>query len=93
VPAAIEVKARPHSGRRGRRIEPIEDDAMATIPPFPETASAALDRIEIPEEAAQRISELLWTGATLIISDVGMSGEGRFAMDFQILSRTRVRPE
>jgi chemotaxis protein histidine kinase CheA len=93
VPAAIEVKARPHSGRRGRRIEPIEDDAMATIPPFPESASTALDRIEIPEEAAQRISELLWTGATLIISDVGMSGEGRFAMDFQILSRTRVRPE
>jgi hypothetical protein len=93
VPAAIEVKARPHSGRRGRRIEPIEEDAMSTIPPFPESASTALDRIELPEEAAQRISELLWTGATLIISDVGMSGEGRFAMDFQILSRTRVRPE
>jgi hypothetical protein len=35
----------------------------------------------------------LWTGATLIISDVGMSGEGKFAMDFMILGRTRIREE
>ncbi len=91
TPAAVEVKARPHSGRRGRKIEPVEDEPA--IAPFPETASAALDRIEIPADVAPRISELLWTGATLIISDVSMSGEGRFAMDFQILSRTRIRAE
>ncbi len=91
TPAAVEVKARPHSGRRGRKIEPIEDEPA--VAPFPETASAALDRIEIPADVAPRISELLWTGATLIISDVSMSGEGRFAMDFQILSRTHIRAE
>jgi hypothetical protein len=90
-PAAFEVKRRPHSSRRGRSFHAEEDAAPA--PAFPETASAALDRIEIPHEAAERIAELLWTGATLIVSDVGMSGEGRFAMDFQVLQRTIVREE
>ncbi len=88
-PAAVEVKVVHHSRRRanGARVE--ENGPPA--PPFPETASGALDRIEIPQEAEHRISELLWTGATLIISDVGMSGEGRFPMDFMVLTRTRVR--
>lgn len=88
-PAAVEVLVRHHSRRRGQRGYTEED--AAKIPAFPETASGALDRIEIPQEAAQRISELLWTGATLIISDVGMSGEGRYPMDFMILSQTRIR--
>ncbi len=88
-PAAAEVKVRHRSSRRGRHVEP--EEPAAPIAPFPETASGALDRIEIPPEAAQRVAELLWTGATLIISDVGMSGEGRFAMDFMILTRTLVR--
>jgi hypothetical protein len=90
-PAAVEYKVRPHSSRRGRKFEPEED--IAPAPAFPESATAALDRIEIPEEARERIGGLLWTGATLIIADVGMSGEGRFAMDFQILGRTRIRDE
>jgi hypothetical protein len=90
-PAAVEYKVRPHSSRRGRKFEPEEEAAPAAA--FPESASGALDRIEIPEEAAQRIAGLLWTGATLIVSDVAMSGEGRFAMDFMILGRTRVREE
>jgi hypothetical protein len=88
-PAAYEVKRRPHSSRRGH---PVHAEAeVAPVQAFPETAAGALSRIEIPQDAAQRIAELLWTGATLIISDVEMSGEGRFAMDFQILEQTRVR--
>jgi len=88
-PAAVEIKVKPRSSRRGRRIFPEEEAGPA--PSFPETASGALDRIEIPEEASKRISEILWTGATLIISDVGMSGEGRYPMDFMILEQTRIR--
>ncbi len=90
-PAAVEVKHRRHSSRRGRAIEPEEEAPSSK--PFPETASAALDRIEMPPEAAQRIGERLWVGATLIISDVGMSGEGRYPMDFIILDHTTVREE
>jgi L,D-transpeptidase catalytic domain len=90
-PAAVEYKMRPRSSRKGRRTEPEED--IGPTAPFPETAAGALDRIELPEEALQRIAPLIWAGATLIVSDVGMSGEGRFAMDFMILGRTRVRQD
>ncbi|MFY9641462.1 MAG: L,D-transpeptidase family protein [Rhodomicrobium sp.] len=89
-PAAAEVIIRPHSSRRGQHIFREEDEA-GPAQSYPETAAGALDRIEIPEEASKRISELLWTGATLIISDVGMSGEGRYPMDFIILEQTRIR--
>jgi lipoprotein-anchoring transpeptidase ErfK/SrfK len=90
-PAAVEVKHRRHSSRRGRTIEP--EDETPSLKPFPETAPAALDRIELPPEAVQRIAERTWVGATLIISDVGMSGEGRYPMDFMILSHTIVRED
>lgn len=88
-PAAVEIKIRPHSSRRGKRFAPEEEAGPA--PSFPETASGALGRIEIPEDALKRISELLWAGSTLIVSDVGMSGEGRYPMDFIILEQTRIR--
>ena len=90
-PAAVEVKHRRHSSRRGRTIE--AEDETPSLKPFPETASAALDRIELPPEAVQRIAERAWVGATLIIADVGMSGEGRYPMDFMILSHTIVRED
>ncbi len=90
-PAAVEVKHRRHSSRRGRMIEP--EDETPSMKPFPETAAAALDRIELPPEALHRIGERLWVGATLIISDVGMSGEGRYPMDFMILNHTTVRED
>ena len=38
-------------------------------PPIAETASAALDRVELPPGVRERISELLWTGAQIIVSD------------------------
>ena len=38
-------------------------------------ANTALDRIEIPQDAVERISELLTPGYLLIISDYGMSSE------------------
>ena len=90
-PAATEMRRHRHSSRRGHRIEP--DEQVMSSKPFPETAAAALDRIEIPPEALQRIGERLWVGATLIVSDVEMSGEGRYPMDFMILSHTTVRED
>ena len=41
--------------------------------PSPDKANAALDRIEIPQDAVERISELLTPGSSLIISDYGIS--------------------
>jgi hypothetical protein len=55
---------------RGKQIE-------ETGPPVssPDKASAALDRIEIPEDVVERISKLLTLGSSLIVSDYGISGE------------------
>lgn len=61
------------------------------LPPPPEvplpTAAEALERIEIPGEASARISEMLWTGATLIVSDHGTSSETGEFTDFIISTR------
>jgi multidrug efflux pump subunit AcrA (membrane-fusion protein) len=48
-------------------------------------ARAALDRIEIPQDIVDRISEIITPGSSLIISDEGMSTETGEGTDFVIL--------
>ena len=51
-----------------------------------DNANIAFDRIEIPQDANQQISELLIPGSSLIISDYGISSEtGRYT-DFIVLT-------
>jgi lipoprotein-anchoring transpeptidase ErfK/SrfK len=70
-------------GRRGARQEVVE----APAPVSPTSASEALDRIQIPQEALDRIAPLVTPGASLIVSDLGMSGETGKDTDFIILAR------
>jgi lipoprotein-anchoring transpeptidase ErfK/SrfK len=73
--------------RRGRDKD---KDAVAVEVPSsaPETAASALDRIELPEGARERISELLWQGGSLIVSDQPRSPEmSEEATDFIVLTR------
>jgi lipoprotein-anchoring transpeptidase ErfK/SrfK len=58
-----------------------------TPPHAPETAAGALDRIELPEGARERIAELLWTGGSLIVSDQPRSYEMGEYTDFIVLTR------
>ncbi|MBJ7544930.1 L,D-transpeptidase family protein [Rhodomicrobium udaipurense] len=51
------------------------------------SASSALDRIEIPEEVEDKISEMLWSGGSIIVSDSGISNETGEYTDFVILTR------
>src|SRR5262249_47321283 len=51
-----------------------------------QTASAALDRLVIPADVAERISDLLSPGASLIISDLGL-GETGSGTEFVVLTR------
>jgi hypothetical protein len=51
------------------------------------SASAALERIEIPQDAVDRIAELMSPGASLIISDYPISGETGKYTDFIVLTR------
>jgi len=73
--------------RRHRRRN-YEDDAAAQAPAVSAaSASEALDRIEIAPEAREKISEMLWAGSSLIVSDKPMSGETGEYTDFVILTR------
>jgi len=60
----------------------------ASVPAIPtdvDAAAAALDRVEIPEETVQRISELVLPGSSLIISDEAAHKETGKATDFIVL--------
>lgn len=63
----------------------------AEQPPAPpvaaETAAGALDRIELAPGVRERISELLWTGASLIVSDYPRSAEMDNDTDFVVETR------
>jgi hypothetical protein len=61
----------------GHNVEPISPDAGL--------ARAALDRIDIPQDIVDRISEIISPGSSLIISDEGMSTETGKDTDFVIL--------
>jgi len=53
----------------------------------PSTAAEALNRIQLPKEAVERISELLIPGSSLVVSDEGLGREtGRYT-EFIVLTR------
>jgi L,D-transpeptidase-like protein len=67
-------------GRKARHEREVE------VPEPRASASEALDRIEIPREVVDRVSEMLTPGSSLIISDNAMSGETGRDTDFIILT-------
>jgi hypothetical protein len=56
-------------------------------PLLPDQANSVLERIEIPQDVVDRISELLTPGSSLIISDHGISRETGKDTDFIVLTR------
>jgi hypothetical protein len=76
------------AARRKHRKD-AQDNAPPSAAPEAETARGALDRITIPEETSQRLAALAWIGASVIISDNGMSGETGPTTDFIILTRPK----
>jgi hypothetical protein len=80
------IRFEPTSGRHRER-----DTKRAKLPVPPrasaERASAALERIEIPQDAADRIAELLSPKSSLIISDQALSEETDSDTDFIVLVR------
>jgi hypothetical protein len=59
-----------------------------TVPSVPvsDDANAALNRLDVPHDAIEQISELLTSGSSLIISDYGISSETRTGTDFIVLT-------
>ncbi len=61
-----------HRSRSERRHDPKADQVNS---PPPSDAAQALERVDIPKEVRERISQLLWVGSSLIISDRPLSDE------------------
>ena len=61
--------------------------ATAPVVPPTEKANAALNRIEIPQDVFERISDLITPGSSLIISNRGMSKETGSDTDFIVEMR------
>ncbi len=76
----------------GRRVAvparqtPKMDMKTADVQPVPSIASV-LDRIDIPQDIAERVSEYITAGASLIISDHGLGRETGLHTDFIVETR------
>ena len=57
------------------------------------TPAQALDRIQIPQEAIDRIDEILVPGSSLVISDQGLGQETGKGTDFVVLTRNSGRSD
>jgi hypothetical protein len=53
---------------------------------LPNKANTALDRIEIPQDVVDRVSELLTPASSVIISDYGISHETGKNTDFIVVT-------
>jgi hypothetical protein len=85
----ITIPTQPHATIEKRRArgkkEAPQPTVVATTPPS--TAAQALDRIHLPQEAVDRIAEILTPGSSLLVSDQGASGETGRGTDFIVLTR------
>src|ERR1700692_4004487 len=71
-------------GATKEREAPAKQTALSV--PSPDKANAALNRIEIPQDTVERISELLTPASSLIISDNGFSYETGKDTDFIVIT-------
>jgi hypothetical protein len=80
---AAEPERQKGKGRAAREERPATPSSEA----LRRSAAEALDRIELPAEALDRISPLLAPGASLLISDQGLGGETGKETDFIVVTR------
>lgn len=77
------VMSMPGAGSAGKKSEKGVREYIGPT----SNANEALDRVTIPQEALDRISELMSPGASLIISDQGLGPETGTGTDFVVLTR------
>ncbi len=73
------------------RRKPSKNDKSPDPAPPPasqgDTTSAALDRVEVADDARERISELIWVGAQVIVTDNARSDEMDYDSDIIVSTR------
>jgi hypothetical protein len=73
-----------HISRRRKTVSAVEMKPL----PVPDSPAEALDRLTIPLDAMTRIAEALSTGASIIVSDQGITaGETGEGTDFIVSLR------
>ena len=58
---------------------------FAAAPPPPESPEQALARIEIPQDAIDRISQMIVPGSSLTVSDQGLGDETGEGTNFVVV--------
>jgi hypothetical protein len=87
VPTEPAASTEQRDTRKKSKEAPKETSKPAVRAKPPASAAQALDRIEIPKEAVDRIGEILIPGSSLVVSDEGLGREtGRYT-EFIVLSR------
>ncbi|SHH06848.1 L,D-transpeptidase [Bradyrhizobium erythrophlei] len=76
----------PRVSKGGPKEREVPARQTALPVPLPDEANAALDRIEIPRDTVERISELLTPTSSLIVSDNGYSDETGKDTDFIVVT-------
>jgi hypothetical protein len=71
--------------RRGRKGATTKQIVVESVPSS--SAAEALDRVQFPPEALERIGELLMPGTSLVVSDKGLGPETGRGTDFIVLTR------
>jgi hypothetical protein len=71
--------------RHNRREEPVARP-LGELPP-PQTPAEALARIDIPQDAIDRISAMIVPGSSLVVSDQGLGEETGEGTDFIVVTR------
>jgi hypothetical protein len=84
-PRGADRTAKPRKNKAGRGAQPTPPQTAEAKPS--EIAAQALERIQFPPEALERIGEVLIPGSSLIISDYGLGTEtGRYT-EFIVVTR------
>jgi hypothetical protein len=73
------------AARHGRREEPVARP-VGELPP-PQTPAEALARIDIPQDAIDKISAMIVPGSSLVVSDQGLGEETGEGTDFIVVTR------
>ena len=86
----VTVPSNPPEPEADRSRKSGARDQRAAIPsaaPDASNAAGALERIELPEATRKLVADRLWPGASLTISDFGISGETGKGTDFIVLTK------
>ncbi len=87
VPSGATPSDNPPRKRSKNDKKDAKDAPAVAPPPQGDTAAAALGRVEVADGVRERIAELVWTGAQVIVTDNARSDEMDYDTDIIVSTR------